>query len=98
PARSTLFPYTTLSDLPRLKDGKPNLTALAPRLNGKPDVSGLWQAERTPESEYNAVLGAEFTAMQPDTSEITKNVVNLFWGVKPRSEEHTSELQSRSDL
>ena len=72
--------------IPRMKDGKPNLTAPAPRLNGKPDVSGLWQAERTPESEYNAVLGAGFTAMQPDTSEITKNVVNLFWGVKPEDE------------
>src|SRR5438094_930781 len=32
--------------IPRTKDGKPNLSAPAPRLNGKPDVSGLWQAER----------------------------------------------------
>jgi len=33
---------------PRTKDGKPNLAAPAPRLNGKTDLSGLWQAERTP--------------------------------------------------
>src|SRR6266568_9567364 len=26
--------------IPRTKDGKPNLTAPAPRLNGKPDISG----------------------------------------------------------
>jgi hypothetical protein len=40
---------------PRTKDGKPNLTAPAPRLNGKPDPSGLWQAERTRECEYTGV-------------------------------------------
>ena len=27
----------------RTKDGKPNLTAPTPRVNGKPDLSGLWQ-------------------------------------------------------
>jgi hypothetical protein len=27
---------------PRTKDGKPNLSAPAPRLHGKPDLSGLW--------------------------------------------------------
>src|SRR5689334_13550782 len=68
--------------IPHTKDGKPNLTAPVPRLNGKPDVSGLWQAERTPEGEYNAVLGSGFTDVQPDTSFITKNVLNVFWGMK----------------
>ena len=42
---------------PRTKDGKPNLTAPAPHLNGKPDLSGLWQAERNSEREYTSVLG-----------------------------------------
>jgi hypothetical protein len=41
---------------PRGKDGKPNLSAPAPRLHGKPDLSGIWQAERTP----RAVLAAMF--------------------------------------
>ena len=54
---------------PRTKDGKPNLTAPAPRLNGKLDISGVWQAERSPESEYDSVLGQGFTALQPDTHE-----------------------------
>jgi hypothetical protein len=71
---------------PRTKDGKPNLTAQAPRLNGKPDISGLWQAERTPESEYNSVLGKEFTNLQVDTHDITKYVLNVFWGMKPEEE------------
>jgi hypothetical protein len=33
---------------PRTKDGKADLTAPAPRLNGKPDLTGVWEAERTP--------------------------------------------------
>jgi hypothetical protein len=27
---------------PRTKDGRPNLTAPAPWMNGKPDLSGVW--------------------------------------------------------
>jgi hypothetical protein len=72
--------------IPRTKDGKPNLTAPAPRMNGKPDFSGLWQAERAPAGEYDAVLGKGFTALQPDTYDITKNFLNVFWGVKPEEE------------
>src|SRR5215510_16543968 len=72
--------------IPRMKDGKPNLTAPAPRLNGKPDVSGLWQAERTPEGEYNSVLGNGFRALQVDTHDITKYAVNVLWGIKPEDE------------
>src|SRR5436853_427974 len=30
---------------PRTKDGKVNLAAPAPRVNGKPDLSGIWQPE-----------------------------------------------------
>jgi hypothetical protein len=33
---------------PRLKDGKPNLAAPAPRVHGKPDLSGIWEPEATP--------------------------------------------------
>jgi hypothetical protein len=58
---------------PRTKDGKPNLTAHAPRMNGKPDLSGLWQAERTPESEFTRVLGNNFAKLQVDLNDITKN-------------------------
>src|SRR5690349_17548228 len=71
--------------IPRTKDGKPNLTAPALRVNGKPDLSGLWQAERTPKNEYDAVLNG-FTSLQPDTYDITKNFLNVFWGMKPEDE------------
>jgi hypothetical protein len=71
---------------PRTRDGKPNLIAPAPRLNGHPDLSGLWQAERTPEREYTSVLGNDFAALQIDLHDINKNTLNVFWGLKPEEE------------
>lgn len=35
-------------NIPRDRDGKPNLTARAPRAGGKPDLSGLWQTDGPP--------------------------------------------------
>ena len=74
------------SRIPRTKDGKPNLTAPAPHLNGKPDISGVWEAERSPASEFDSVLGKGFTALQPDTYDVTRNFLNVFWGMKPEEE------------
>jgi len=71
---------------PRTKDGKPNLTAPVPRMKGKPDLSGVWQSERTPASEYTRVLGNDFTTVQVDVNDITKNIINVFWGLKPDEE------------
>jgi len=80
--------------IPRLEDGTSNLTAAAPRLHGKPDLSGLWQAEKTPDSEYERVLGKGFTSMQIDTHDITKEAVNAFWGIKPEDEPLRPETAS----
>jgi hypothetical protein len=41
---------------PRTKNGKPNLSAPAPRSNGKPDLSGVWQGEGAPISELMKIL------------------------------------------
>ena len=35
-------------DAPRTRDGKVDLTGRVPRLNGKPDLSGLWQVQGDP--------------------------------------------------
>jgi hypothetical protein len=75
--------------IPRKPDGRPSLSAPAPRLNGKPDLSGLWQAERTPVSEFVSVLGPGLPAIQPDLNDVTKHVINVFWGVKPGEEPMT---------
>ena len=42
--------------IPRTRDGKPNLSAPAPRLNGKPDLSGIWEAESAPVAEVQQFL------------------------------------------
>ncbi len=45
---------------PRTKDGKPNLTAAAPRMNGKPDLSGLWEVESTSRKELSTLFPPPF--------------------------------------
>ncbi len=69
--------------IPRTPDGSPNLSAPAPRLNGRPDFSGLWEAERTAMSEFARVLGPEMLAIQPDLNDVTKHVLNVFWDMDP---------------
>lgn len=71
---------------PRTKDGKPNLTAPAPRAGGKPDLSGVWQAERAPASEYTQAFGETFAQEQVDFNDVSKYALNLFWGVKPEED------------
>ena len=41
---------------PRTKDGKPILTAPAPRREGKPDLSGVWEVESSPRKEVEKML------------------------------------------
>src|SRR5262245_20486622 len=72
--------------IPRTANGRPNLTASAPRLNGKPDVSGVWHAERTPLDEWIRGVGPGLPQIQPDLNDVTKHVLNIFWGVKPEDE------------
>jgi hypothetical protein len=47
--------------IPRTRDGKPNLSAPAPRRDGKIDLSGIWQVESSPGKEVERLLlpGAE---------------------------------------
>ncbi len=46
--------------IPRLPNGKPNLTAKAPRLNGKPDLSGVWHVQSSPLSRFQTLFGPDF--------------------------------------
>ena len=87
---------------PRTKDGKPKLTAPAPRINGKPDLSGVWQAQRTPLSEYVRVLGDNPDKIQVDLNDVTKEVGNIFWGLKreeqPLRPEALAIMQQRAGM
>ena len=77
--------------IPRTADGKPNLSAPAPRFNGKPDLSGVWEAERTPVEEFIRGVGPGLPQLQVDLNDVTKHVINVFWGVKPGEEPFTAE-------
>jgi hypothetical protein len=87
---------------PRTKDGQPDLTAPAPLVNGKPDLSGVWQAERTPLSEFKRVLGDRFVEQQVDYNDITSQDLDVFWGLKPSEEplrpEAVAVLKERENL
>jgi hypothetical protein len=71
------------SRIPRTADGRPQLSAPAPRVSGRPDLSGVWQAERTPAAEFAKVLGPQFTELQIDYNDINKYFANVFWGMPP---------------
>jgi hypothetical protein len=47
---------------PRTRDGKPNLSAPAPRIGGKPDLSGVWMHEPTTVAEVRRLFGNRFDA------------------------------------
>jgi hypothetical protein len=58
---------------PRDRNGKPILTAPAPRLAGKPDLSGVWQAARAPADAQRSFLGGVATVapgLQIDSADV----------------------------
>jgi len=70
---------------PRTRDGKVNLSAPAPRVNGKPDISGLWQAEPTPLAELTAMFGDVGALAVPgdDPQTFSKYLFNVLADFKP---------------
>src|SRR5690242_15700337 len=54
-------------ETPRTKDGKVNLAAAVPHdSKGKPDLSGVWQAEGAPISELMKILPAGVNGLGED--------------------------------
>lgn len=43
-------------EAPRTHEGQPNLSAPAPRVHGKPDLSGIWQVESSPRKQLEPFL------------------------------------------
>jgi hypothetical protein len=76
--------------MPRLKDGKVNLSAPAPHTaDGKPDLTGLWIHERTPTAEFKRILGPAYEAESQagligmELSTVHKYGLNIFADLKP---------------
>jgi hypothetical protein len=74
---------------PRTRDGKPILTAPAPRLNRNPDLSGVWEAARpAPDSRrsYNGGSASDPLNLQIDQLDVGDIHRNVFFGMKPEEE------------
>ena len=71
------------SGTPRTRDGKPDLSAKAPRAGGKPDLSGVWQTELVPPGE--SVLGDDSAFVVPgdDPRTFSKYFWNILADFKP---------------
>lgn len=73
--------------IPRTRDGKPNLSAPAPRAsNGKPDLSGLWQVEPTPFDEMTRLFGPGLDTLSvpgDDPRNFSKYAFNILADFKP---------------
>src|SRR5712691_3095633 len=76
--------------IPRLKDGKLNLSAPAPRgANGKPDLTGVWAHELTPVAEFKRMFGAAYEAESQaaligmELESVHKYGLNIFADLKP---------------
>jgi hypothetical protein len=85
-----------------LRNGKADLAAPTPRSNGRADLSGVWQAERSPAAEVAKTLGSDFTNLQIDLNDVGKYYMNVFWGLKPDQEplrpEAAAILKQRANL
>ena len=72
--------------VPRTRDGKVNLAAPAPKLNGKPDLSGVWHVQPSGLAEMKRLFGPDVNAIEVPGMEITtisKYGLNIFADFKP---------------
>jgi hypothetical protein len=69
---------------PRTRDGKPNLSAPAPRVKGRPDLSGVWQIQ--PEPALLAKEQGAFDVPGDDTRGFSRYFIDVLADFKPGEE------------
>jgi hypothetical protein len=73
--------------IPRTKDGKPDLFAKAPKLAGRPDLSGVWQVEPPAKGEIERMLGGDvegYLVPGDDIRTFSKYFFNILADLKPQ--------------
>src|SRR5690606_41284432 len=96
PPRSTLFPYTTLFRSRRLASRRLSTSPLSPAW---PRLPGLPAKHRsTPQPELRLRAMPWLSSLQCVNKEYRRSIAKLKYIFQFRSEEHTSELQSRENL
>jgi hypothetical protein len=71
--------------VPRTRDGKPNLTAPAPRSGGKPDLTGLWQTDTAAPGEIEKFVPGLSLSTVPgdDATTFSKYLFNVMADYAP---------------
>ena len=84
-----------VAGIPRTSDGKPNLSAPVPRLNGKPDFSGIWQTDAAPEGWVDKTIpGMRLLAVPgDDPAMLSKYFLNVLADYGPDEIQLTPEAQ-----
>jgi hypothetical protein len=68
---------------PRTKDGKPDLKAKAPRLAGKPDLTGVWQFQPVP-GEVERMLGPLIVVPGDNPADFSKYFFSILADFPPQ--------------
>ena len=80
--------------IPRDRNGNPKLSAPAPRMQGKPDLSGLWHVEPTPFDEMTRLFGNgldTFSVPGDDFADLNKYAFNILADFKREEAPMTPE-------
>ena len=83
PAHTQWLNYPS-SGTPRGRDGKPNLSAPAPRVKARPDLSGVWQIQ--PEPALLAKEQGAFDVPGDDTRGFSRYFIDVLADFKPGEE------------
>jgi hypothetical protein len=86
--------------VPRARDGKPNLTAPAPRVGGTPDFTGLWQTDTAAPGEVEKLIPGLSSSTVPgdDPTTFSKYFFNVMADYAPDEIKLSPEAQKEWEV